>query len=165
MKDRLNIYLAPDLARQLGALAARQDLSKSAVVEAAVASFLSPDGADRRDAAFTRRLDRLSRQIERLERDLGIGIETLALFIRYALSVLPPLPESHQTAARAQGRERYEHFIATLGRRLQQGKSLIRDLHEEIFPTPADFPAARTGSEDAGPRDEEAHDEEEVAAP
>src|SRR3546814_18220515 len=60
-------------------------LSRAAIVEAAVASFLSPDGADRREAAFTRRLDRLSRQAQRMERDLGVTAETLALFVRFWL--------------------------------------------------------------------------------
>jgi hypothetical protein len=46
-------------------------LSQSAIVEAAVMSFLSQDGADRRAAACTRRLEPLIRQIRRLERNNG----------------------------------------------------------------------------------------------
>jgi hypothetical protein len=46
-------------------------LSQSAIVEAAVMSFLSQDGADRRAAACTRRLEALIRQIRRLERNNG----------------------------------------------------------------------------------------------
>jgi len=74
-------------------------------VEAAVASFLSPDGADRREAAFARRLDRLSRQVQRLERNVGILTETLALFIRFWLTITPPLPSDAQAAAQIKGRE------------------------------------------------------------
>ncbi|WP_446692633.1 ribbon-helix-helix protein, CopG family, partial [Rhodospirillum rubrum] len=36
------------MVREIGELADRRKLSRSAIVEAAVASFLSPDGADRR---------------------------------------------------------------------------------------------------------------------
>ncbi len=61
MRRRMNVYLPPELLNQIGDLADRQKLSRSAIVEAAIASFLSPDGADRREAAFARRLDRLSR--------------------------------------------------------------------------------------------------------
>ncbi|MEY9318710.1 putative transcriptional regulator [Bradyrhizobium elkanii] len=71
MRDRMNVYFPPELLKQISELADRKKLSRSAIVEAAVASFLSPDGADRREAAFTRRLDRLSRQMQRLERDVG----------------------------------------------------------------------------------------------
>mgnify|MGYP003479095433 CR=1 FL=1 len=62
MRDRMNVYFPPELLKQISELADRKRLSRSAIVEAAVVSFLSPDGADRREAAFTRRLDRLSRQ-------------------------------------------------------------------------------------------------------
>lgn len=134
MKHRLNIYFSPELLERLGDLAAQRGLTKSSIVEAAVASFLSPDAADRREAVFVRRLDRMTRQIERLERDLTIGVETLALFVRFWLAVTPPLPESAQPAAKAQGSERYEGFIETLGRRLQQGRSLVREVSEEIYP-------------------------------
>jgi hypothetical protein len=48
-------YLA-DLMEQLDEHAARKKVSKSAIVETAVASFLSPDGVERREAAFVRHL-------------------------------------------------------------------------------------------------------------
>src|SRR6266853_1112749 len=69
MRHRMNVYFPPELVKQIANLADRKKLSRSAIVEAAVASFLSPDGADRHEAAFTRRLDRLSRQVQRLERN------------------------------------------------------------------------------------------------
>jgi DNA-binding transcriptional MocR family regulator len=72
MRDRMNVYFPPELLKQISDLADRKKLSRSAIVEAAVASFLSPDGVDRQEAAFTRRLDRLSRQMQRLERDVGL---------------------------------------------------------------------------------------------
>jgi len=42
--------------------------------------FIQPEHA--------KRLDRLSRQVERIERDQNILIETLALYIRYYLTVI-----------------------------------------------------------------------------
>ncbi len=73
MRDRMNVYFPPALLKEIADLADRKGLSRSAIVEAAVASFLSPDGADRREAAFTRRLDRLSRQVTRLPCVRSIG--------------------------------------------------------------------------------------------
>jgi hypothetical protein len=104
------------------------------VIEAAIASLLSPDSVDMREAAFVRRLDRHTRQLERLERDLAIAIETIALFVRFWLAVTPPLPESAQAAAKAKGAERYRDFVETLGRRLQRGNSLVREISLEIWP-------------------------------
>ena len=138
MKMRLNCYFAPDLLEELSKTAAQRRVHKSVIVQAAVASFLSPDALDRREAAYVRRLDRLSRQVGRLERDMTISVETLALFVHFWLTVTPPLPASQQAAARAQGLKRYEGFIESLGRRLQQGKSLVREISEEIYPESRD---------------------------
>ncbi|HHH7389119.1 TPA: CopG family transcriptional regulator, partial [Escherichia coli] len=84
--------------------------------------------------AIAKRLDRLSRQFEKLERDQNILIETLALFVRYYLTVSTPLPEAHQEAAKAQGKARFEQFIEQLGRHLLRGRSLVREVVEEIQP-------------------------------
>ena len=60
---------------------------------------------------MAKRLDRLSRQFERLERDQHILIETVALYVRYYLTVSTPVPEAHQEAARAQGKLRFSQFV------------------------------------------------------
>ena len=85
MRDRLNLSLPAELIGRINEIADRKRVTRSAVVEAAVESFLSPDHADMQEAALTRRLDRLSRQIARLERDQRITTETLALFVRFWL--------------------------------------------------------------------------------
>jgi hypothetical protein len=138
-RSRINVYLERDHEKRLGDLCAMRGLSKSSVVAAAMASFLSPEGADRREAAIARRLDKLTNQFERLSRDQTILIETIALFIRYQLSITPALPEAHQEAARAQGKARFQQFIEQLARHLQRGGSLVKDLSEEIYPTDAQF--------------------------
>ena len=143
MRHRTNVYFPPELLKQIADLADRKKLSRSAIVEAAVASFLSPDGTDRREAAFARHLDRLSRQVHRLERNVGITIETLALFIRFWLTITPPLPADAQAAAHLKGRQRYEGFVEALGRRLQKGQSLLHEIPEDIdrhAPPDADEP-------------------------
>src|SRR5712691_3931195 len=127
-KPRLSVYLDPEVMAQLTELADRKEQPKSLVAEAAITSFLTPDDADQREAAFARRLDLLTRQVERLERDITIAVEALALFIRFWLTVTPPLPDSAQTAAQAKGRERFDSFLETLGRRLAKGQSLLREV-------------------------------------
>ena len=126
-----------DVMQALAAYADRRGKSRSLVAEAAIASFLSPDADEQREAAIAKRLDRLTRQFERLERDQNIEIETLALFIRYFLTVSTPVPEAHQDAARAQGKARFEQFVEQLGRHLLRGRSLVRDVVEELQPDSA----------------------------
>ncbi|MCE6076375.1 CopG family transcriptional regulator [Agrobacterium vitis] len=131
MKEQLSIYLEPDLLRAVIAYADRHKVSKSVVAEAAIASFLSPDAAERQEAAITRRLDRLTRQLQRCERDIGISVETMALFVRFWLISTPALPEASQAAARAKGLERYEGFVEALGRRVAKGSSFLREVSED----------------------------------
>lgn len=144
MKERLSVYLDPTVMKQLSNYADRRAKSKSLVAEAAIASFLSADGPDKLEAAFTRRLDRVSRQAERLERDVGISIEMLALFVRFWLTATPPAPDTSQAAAQAKGRERFENFVEALGRRMASGRSVVREVLEDI---PGREPGA--GSDDA----------------
>lgn len=131
---RLNLFIAPEHARRLDELAIKKGVSKSSIVAAALASWLSPDAGDQREAAIAKRLDRLTRQFDRLERDQAILIETVALYVRYYLTVSTPVPEAHQDAARAQGKVRFTQFVEQLGRHLLSGHSLLRDLVEEIQP-------------------------------
>jgi predicted transcriptional regulator len=135
MKQQFTIYLEPDLMRSLTEYAERRGKPKSLIAEAAIASFLSPDAPERQEATFARRLDRITRQLERLERDVGISVETIALFIRYWLMATPSLPEQTHASARAKGGERYEGFMQALGRRLAKGPSFIRELSLDIGST------------------------------
>jgi len=127
-KRRLSVYLDPDLKLRLSDFAQRREQSASLIAEAAIASFLSPDADDRKEAAIAKRLDRVDRSLQRVERDLEILSETLALFIRSWLNSTVPLPEATQAAARAKGAERYDRFIEALGRRLAARTRLRQEI-------------------------------------
>ena len=131
-KHRLSVYLDPDVMKALAEYAARRAKSRSLVAEAAIASFLSPDAAERQEAATTKRLDQLDRRMSRLERDLVISVEMLAVFVRFWLTTNPPLPEPAQAAARAQAGARYDAFVAALGRRLAKGPKLLQEISEDF---------------------------------
>lgn len=131
-KKKTTVYLDPDVEQRLVDFAARRDQSQSMIAEAAIASFLSPDDAERREAIVAKRLDQLDRRIARLERDVGIAVETLAVFVRFWTTTTPALPEPAAQAARAKAGERYEAFITALGRRLAKGPKLRQEIAEDI---------------------------------
>jgi predicted transcriptional regulator len=131
-KVQLSIYLDPEIFASLEAYATRQSKPKSLVAEAAIGSFLSPDDSDRREAAIAKRLDRIVRVLERLERNDGITLETVALFIRFWLTSTPALPEQSSPAARAKGAERYDRFVDALGRRLSSGSTVLKEVSIEL---------------------------------
>lgn len=131
-KTRMNVYFDPDLLKKVEALALRRNISKSAVIEAAVASFLSADASERLEAVFARRMDRIGRQIDGLGEDLAILGETLSLFVEYWMTITPPLPESAHASARAKGSERFAKFLNTLGRKLATGDRFLKELSRDI---------------------------------
>jgi hypothetical protein len=55
--------------------------------------------------------------------------------VRFWLTITPPLPTDAQAAAQVKGRERFEGFIETLGKRLQKGQSFLREIPEDIART------------------------------
>ena len=117
----------PAGARQAPGRAGRQERRVQVVHRrGGLASWLSPDAADQREAAIAK-LDRLSRQAERMERDQNIAIET-------ALSSATP----HGQHASSRGAPR---------RGACPGQGAVRAVRGAVGPPPAAWaqPGARCG--------------------
>ena len=136
VKVRLSVYLDPELMEALASYADRRERSRSLIAEAAIASFLSPDADEAREAAITKRIDQLDRRMNRLERDVGIGVEMIAMFVRFWLSNAPPPPETERALLRKQGGDRYDAFMSALGRRLAKGPKVRQEIAEDIVDRP-----------------------------
>lgn len=137
-KVQSKVFLSGELARTLDERARRTKRSKSEITQAALVSFLSPDSAEASEAALARRLDRIGRDLEKLERDVTISNEALALLIKAWLTATPTLSAADQRAQNAKGQERYAGFLEALARRLSSGRLLRSELFEEREPaTPA----------------------------
>lgn len=98
---------------------------------------VTPDTAERQEAAITKRLDQVDRRMTRLERDVGISVEMLAVFVRFWLATTPTLPEPAAQAARSKAGERYDAFVTALGRRLARGPKLMQEISEDVWPAHA----------------------------
>ncbi len=128
--------LPPALSSELADYAARKRVTQALVVETALASFLSGDSAEHLEAVLSRRLDRLSRQSDKLAWHVELTNETLALFVRFWLVNNPPLPDTALPAAQAMGKERWERFVETLNRRMEFGPRLKNEISEDVTPAP-----------------------------
>lgn len=126
MKLRQNLYIDSELVDALDALVRRRGGNKSRIVNEAVKTWLARRGTREIDDLLKPRLDRLSRDIGACRRDIDVALEALSLFIRYQLTVTAPLPEA-DSAARAVGTERFDRFIAQLGRQIAAGKRTLGD--------------------------------------
>ncbi|WP_029934488.1 CopG family transcriptional regulator [Sphingomonas sp. UNC305MFCol5.2] len=117
MKPRHHLYFDEGLTAELEALAAKPGTSKSAIVSDALRAYLKRRGTRELDDMLKVRLDRIGAELGRLRRDLDIQLESFALFVLWQLTIQAPLPEA-DAAARAIGRDRFEAFIAEVGRRI-----------------------------------------------
>ena len=132
IRTKHTFRLPPTLASQLADYAARKRVTQALVVETALASFLSPDGSEQMEAAFSRRLDKLSRQADRLNYHVEVTNEALALFIRFWLSSNAPLPDTAMAAAQAKGKERYDGFVDALARKMESAARLATELSRDF---------------------------------
>lgn len=121
MKVRQNLYLDRAISDALEALASGPGANKSRLVNDALAAWLARRGTKEIDELVKGRLDRLSRDIALVRRDLDVVLESLALFVRYQLLVTAPLPDA-DTAALAVGLDRFEKFVGQVTRQLATGK-------------------------------------------
>ena len=124
MKVRQNLYIDRAVSDALEALAAGRGGNKSRLVNDAVAAWLARRGAQEIDDLLTMRLDRMSRELALIRRDNEVILESLALFVRYQLLATAPLPEADK-AALAVGLDRFEKFVAQVGRQLATGRRTL----------------------------------------
>ena len=124
--------LDPELFRLLDERARTRRITRTDVLEAALASMLSPDHEERIEAILVRRLDKLTRQLDRLEWHVELTNETLALFIRFWLINTVPLPDDAVTAAQALGKKRWRGFVESLSRRMEAGPKLKEELAQDV---------------------------------
>ena len=143
MKPRIHPYISELNYSRVRALAERPDQSESSVVDRALTAFFTEQKDDERDAAIIRRLDRLTRQFDRLERQDMVHGETLALYNRYFHTVTPGLPANQMDAARAKGEQHFQAFIEQLGRDLQSGRRVLQRAVDEVTADANDFFSAQ----------------------
>ena len=147
-RKRYNIALSRSLAKKLETLAAGRHCGKSALVEEALKFVFEPQAMPGVEDAMARRLDLLNKTAARIERDMTIAAETVALFVRYFLTITPPLPESEQEPARLLGRKRFDVFVDEIARRMGGDRRLATEVLARLNTNePDQFTTPSYGSE------------------
>jgi hypothetical protein len=137
-KKRYCLYLSRPLANKFELVAMRRKRSKSAFLEDALRQALEPEAHPGIEDVLLRRLDMMSRSGGALEREVFVIGETLALLVRYFLTITPPLASSEQEAARLLGKERYQAFLTQIGRRLGANRRFAAEVLETVRMPPSD---------------------------
>lgn len=131
MKKKVGIQLSEETFQRLHEAAQGPGLSKSAIVEAALARWFDA-GLEADSHSSISRLDRIETQLERLDETLRIVSETAALHARYHLTVTPPMAEAKHREACLLGQQRFEELAEQVGKRVGRGQSLIQETLDRL---------------------------------
>lgn len=94
---KITIQLSECIFQRLEAATDRPGMGKSVVVEAALERFLDP--APRIEGLVYEAIERTNKQVLSLRTDIAVIAETVALHVRYHLTLTPPMPPSKQDEA------------------------------------------------------------------
>lgn len=127
---RHQFLLEPALSERLDTLARHPGATKSEIVAKAIEAFFERRGESELDQRYGKRLDRISRDLDRLRRDAEAILESLALFIRFniTLNAHTPAPDK---ATQAIAQERFQKFVEQVGRQIAGGKKSFAPKGEE----------------------------------
>ena len=125
MRHRHALYLSEVMTQRLQIMAETHRVAKSEILERALKQYLAKESGDPPADLLVLQRESSTRSFRRLERDLAITTELIATFVRYFLTITPPLPGSQHAAAQVLGQLRFEQVIEDVARRLRTDRSLI----------------------------------------
>jgi predicted DNA-binding protein len=137
---KVTVRLSEELYERFSSATTRPGLGKSMVVEAALERFLNP--APSVEDFVQERFDDMAARFDRLDHDIRMMAETLALHARYHLSVMPPMPQSRQQDAALLGDERFMVLAEQVDRRVRLGRPLMHETIDRLSARPAEGPSA-----------------------
>lgn len=142
---RIQPYVSPDLHRRLRAYSAANDVTDSAVAEAALGEYLDGDGVD--EPMVLRRLDGVVEALAGIQGDVAVVAQALSAMARFLFLTAPaaPAPRSDEQVERL-----HRLFIELIADGLKGGGTLTtqvrRRMNRPQRPTSAK-PAERGGSQ------------------
>lgn len=122
---KVTVRLTEELYNRFSIATEGPALGKSILVEAALERFLSPSPSV--EDIVHERFDDMDHRFGRLEHDVRMMAETIALHARYHLSIMPPLPPARQREAAALGDERFKVLAEQVDRRVRSDRPLMQE--------------------------------------
>jgi hypothetical protein len=144
MRHRVRIqpYISVEVRRKLAASAVAQEVTESALTEAALVAYLEPDHMQ--EGVVLRRLDSLTQAIARLQDDLDILAQAFGRFAWYSFTVQPPeaTPEGNK-----RGESLFRQLVEAVSNDLGGGMTLAGSVRRARAPRPSrpPGPGARGG--------------------
>ena len=117
-----NFKLPESLSRRLRALTREPGSSQTQIVVDALVAFLDRGAGSEIDERYAIRLDRLNRQLNRIERRVDFVSEALGLFIQHQLTTVAHEPPFEAATAHL-GKRRYEAFLQLVWKRMSRNRA------------------------------------------
>jgi MFS family permease len=130
VRRKLTVRLSEGVCGRLDIAADRPGVGKSMLVEAAIEHFLTR--APSAESELHDGLGGLHTRFERLEHDMRMIAETVALHARYQLAVTPPVPHERQREAILLGDERFKVLAEQVDRRVRQRRPLMQETIDSL---------------------------------
>lgn len=132
------------------------EVSRSSVMARALRRFLFPEHQEERERMLTENFDRLywhqHNHADRVDRELRMVREMLALFVRTFYNHTAEIPPGERRAAKLSGEVRFDRFLKALAENVGPGKSALERMPEPGIVTPEEAPDP--GEEGAGKEEE-----------
>ena len=130
-RTQVHPYLPPELGRRLRTFAGRKGSSQGSVIETALTRYF--DDANE-GPIIIRRLDRLSRAVNRVHRDVTVVADALAIYVKTWLGHTPPVAEPDRLRAARSAAGRFVEFTQQVAAQVSSGRSIVADLARDQEP-------------------------------
>jgi predicted transcriptional regulator len=130
-RTQVHPYLPPELGKRLRTFADRKGSSQGSVIETALTRYF--DDANE-GPIITRRLDRLSRAVNRVHRDVTVVADALAIYVKTWLGHTPPVAEPDRLRAARSAAGRFVEFTEQVAAQVSSGRSIVADLVRDQEP-------------------------------
>jgi MFS family permease len=129
-RRKVTVRLSEGTCDRLDIATNRPGFGKNMLVEAALEHFLNPDPSV--ETLVRERFDDMHARFDRLEQDMRMIAETVALHARYQLAVTPPVSKERQHEAILLGDERFKVLAEQVDRRVQQFRPLMKETIDRL---------------------------------
>lgn len=141
-RRKITVRLSEGVCGRLDVATDQPGVGKSMFVEAALERFLSPQPSV--ENLVEERFDQLHARFDRLEHDMRMMAEMVAIHARYQLAVTPPVPQERQREAILLGDERFKVLAEQVERRVRQRRPLMQETIERLTDKDPGKPAQAT---------------------
>lgn len=127
---QVNTRLPIHMVQQIKYIAQENGITDGSIIEAALRDYL---GKTEHEDVLINKVDKLSRQIEKLRRENGLMLEVVSSFIRVYLTHTQEIPEQEKLNAELRGAKKFSRFMDLVASSLDQNKPFFDELEQKCF--------------------------------